>query len=290
MFISAHDRGVVLAEKRDRTTYALKETEDEWAFIAPDARYPARLPAGSEATLLAADATRIRGFYRRTDADTSFLTAWAILFERDEPSKRTIVERYETYIAPMHLELSEKRQGLLESSRVIAELESARGSANMDDPALLARHALEVGVEGPEHRVVGDHQHRPARAFQLDDHRVEAQDDVLVRFPARIAVGELVALARLVLAGQPRPDLRVAHAVADAGVDLVERAPRPGGAAERGRGLDGAAERAGPDHDVVGIRVALIEELGDDAVDVMRTLKRAMDPLNLFNPGKIFSL
>ena len=59
------ERGVVLAEKRDRTTYALKETEDEWAFIAPDARYPARLPAGSEATLLAADATRIRGFYRR---------------------------------------------------------------------------------------------------------------------------------------------------------------------------------------------------------------------------------
>lgn len=31
----------------------------------------------------------------------------------------------------------------------------------------------------------------------------------------------------------------------------------------------------------------LVEELGD-AVEVMRTLKRAMDPDNLFNPGKIF--
>lgn len=33
----------------------------------------------------------------------------------------------------------------------------------------------------------------------------------------------------------------------------------------------------------------LVEELGD-AVDVMRMLKRALDPRDLFNPGKIFSL
>jgi D-lactate dehydrogenase (cytochrome) len=33
----------------------------------------------------------------------------------------------------------------------------------------------------------------------------------------------------------------------------------------------------------------LVAELGD-AVDVMRTLKRALDPTDLFNPGKIFSL
>ena len=33
----------------------------------------------------------------------------------------------------------------------------------------------------------------------------------------------------------------------------------------------------------------LVEELGD-AVDLMRTLKRALDPKDLFNPGKIFAL
>ena len=33
----------------------------------------------------------------------------------------------------------------------------------------------------------------------------------------------------------------------------------------------------------------LVEELGD-AVDIMRAIKRALDPLDLFNPGKIFSL
>jgi D-lactate dehydrogenase (cytochrome) len=32
----------------------------------------------------------------------------------------------------------------------------------------------------------------------------------------------------------------------------------------------------------------LIRELGEDAVDLMRTIKHAMDPKDLFNPGKIF--
>jgi D-lactate dehydrogenase (cytochrome) len=34
----------------------------------------------------------------------------------------------------------------------------------------------------------------------------------------------------------------------------------------------------------------LVKELGEDTVDLMRTLKRALDPKDLFNPGKIFSL
>ncbi|MBL8559041.1 MAG: FAD-binding protein [Hyphomonadaceae bacterium] len=33
----------------------------------------------------------------------------------------------------------------------------------------------------------------------------------------------------------------------------------------------------------------LLRELGDDAVDMMRTIKHALDPKNLFNPGKIFA-
>ncbi|HSW26669.1 MAG TPA: FAD-linked oxidase C-terminal domain-containing protein, partial [Burkholderiaceae bacterium] len=34
----------------------------------------------------------------------------------------------------------------------------------------------------------------------------------------------------------------------------------------------------------------LIEETGEGAVDMMRTLKRALDPKNILNPGKIFTL
>jgi D-lactate dehydrogenase (cytochrome) len=34
----------------------------------------------------------------------------------------------------------------------------------------------------------------------------------------------------------------------------------------------------------------LVTEAGDGAVEMMRTIKRALDPKNIMNPGKIFSL
>jgi len=34
----------------------------------------------------------------------------------------------------------------------------------------------------------------------------------------------------------------------------------------------------------------LVDETGNGAVDMMRTIKRALDPHNIMNPGKIFSL
>jgi D-lactate dehydrogenase (cytochrome) len=34
----------------------------------------------------------------------------------------------------------------------------------------------------------------------------------------------------------------------------------------------------------------LITETGAGAVDMMRTIKRALDPKNIMNPGKIFAL
>jgi len=33
-----------------------------------------------------------------------------------------------------------------------------------------------------------------------------------------------------------------------------------------------------------------VAETGSGAVDMMRTIKRALDPQNILNPGKIFSL
>ena len=59
------ERGVILAEKRDRTNYSLKETIDEWTFSAPGARYAERLPIGTDATLRGANAAKLRGFYER---------------------------------------------------------------------------------------------------------------------------------------------------------------------------------------------------------------------------------
>ncbi|MBA4354606.1 MAG: FAD-binding oxidoreductase [Novosphingobium sp.] len=39
----------------------------------------------------------------------------------------------------------------------------------------------------------------------------------------------------------------------------------------------------------IGKQAMLVDELGEDAVDVMRALKRTLDPDGLFNPGKIFT-
>lgn len=37
----------------------------------------------------------------------------------------------------------------------------------------------------------------------------------------------------------------------------------------------------------VGKRDYLVEELGAGTVELMKTIKKAIDPLNLFNPGKV---
>jgi D-lactate dehydrogenase (cytochrome) len=38
----------------------------------------------------------------------------------------------------------------------------------------------------------------------------------------------------------------------------------------------------------LGKQSSLVAELGEDAVAMMRTIKKALDPDGLFNPGKIF--
>lgn len=37
----------------------------------------------------------------------------------------------------------------------------------------------------------------------------------------------------------------------------------------------------------VGKKEYLVDELGEGTVELMRTIKQAVDPLNLLNPGKV---
>ncbi|MEM7689370.1 MAG: insulinase family protein [Pseudomonadota bacterium] len=60
------ERGVILAERRDRRNFAQRAQEDSFEFFAPDARFAERLPIGVLETLNAADAETIRGLYERT--------------------------------------------------------------------------------------------------------------------------------------------------------------------------------------------------------------------------------
>ncbi|KAF8836756.1 FAD-linked oxidase-like protein, partial [Paxillus ammoniavirescens] len=38
----------------------------------------------------------------------------------------------------------------------------------------------------------------------------------------------------------------------------------------------------------IGKTEYLVKELGEDTMELMKTVKRAIDPLNLFNPGKLY--
>ncbi len=61
----ARERGVVLAEMRDRNSWQFRNLEDQLAFVNPGARYTLRLPIGTTGTLNAATAESLRAFWRR---------------------------------------------------------------------------------------------------------------------------------------------------------------------------------------------------------------------------------
>lgn len=60
------ERGVILAERRDRSGFQLRSYEDNVAFLAPQARYGRRLPIGTAEVLENATAAQIRALYERT--------------------------------------------------------------------------------------------------------------------------------------------------------------------------------------------------------------------------------
>lgn len=59
------ERGIILAERRDRNTYGYLDTVDRLAFESPDAHHIARLPIGTLETLEAATHESLRDFWRR---------------------------------------------------------------------------------------------------------------------------------------------------------------------------------------------------------------------------------
>jgi zinc protease len=60
------ERGVILAERRDRAGFQQRNYEDNVAFLAPGAHYTERLPIGTLDVLEGATAAQIRALYERT--------------------------------------------------------------------------------------------------------------------------------------------------------------------------------------------------------------------------------
>lgn len=89
-----------------------------------------------------------RGFFRRTDVDLSFLSPWAVLFERGELTLHTLTQRYEQQFVLVNTELMEKRQALLEAHRRIGslneQLESRVSGKVAEQAALVEQWEAEV--------------------------------------------------------------------------------------------------------------------------------------------------
>jgi hypothetical protein len=78
------------------------------------------------------------GFFRRTDIDASFLSPWAVVFTRQQPTAVETVARYEALLAPLAFEVVAKRQKLLEVQR---DLEQAGRMQDEERGALQAEIA-----------------------------------------------------------------------------------------------------------------------------------------------------
>lgn len=63
-----------------------------------------------------------RGLFRRTDVDLSFISPWAVLLERGQPTLHTLTQRYEEQFAALNTELVQKRAALLQSHGRITSL------------------------------------------------------------------------------------------------------------------------------------------------------------------------
>ena len=150
-----------------------------------------------------------RGFFRRTDVDLTFLSPWAVLFERADQRVRDVVHRYETQLATLGSELLEKRAALLAAHRNISELREGGGGGQalaeqvalvkkFEREVLDARHAqllqrdhvvgieAEIGRQNDEIlRLNGALRKLSARAERLND-RKESQAERLRTMQSRL--------------------------------------------------------------------------------------------------------
>ncbi|WP_299952278.1 class I SAM-dependent methyltransferase [uncultured Modestobacter sp.] len=159
----------------------------------------------------AADFAR-HGFFRRTDVDASFLSPWAVVYEKAELTPVELVARYEALVSPLSREVVAKRQALLETQRDLDRLQQTGGPEREE----LAQqvHDLQAAVELAER----ERAEVTADRDRVVDDLVELRDggdhaDQLVRLGL---VDELIGLR----AELTQARLRSENAYADAQVQV----------------------------------------------------------------------
>jgi chromosome segregation ATPase len=123
-----------------------------------------------------------RGLFRRIDVDLTFLSPWAVLFERADADARTLVHRYESLLTPLTDEVLEKRAALVESHRNVSAL-----------------HDRLTALEGsPEGELAATKQHVANLEAQLESFREEVSRARHDRLTMRDhAIGSEAEIARL---------------------------------------------------------------------------------------------
>lgn len=85
----------------------------------------------------------LRGFFRRTDLDLSYLSPWAVVVQRGTPSARDLVHHYESLLAPLREELQAKRVALLNTQEAMsAQAEPEVVAALRHEVLRLRDHAI----------------------------------------------------------------------------------------------------------------------------------------------------
>jgi hypothetical protein len=89
-----------------------------------------------------------RGFFRRTDLDLSYLSPWAVVFERRSLTPADVAYLYEVELAPLREEMITKQVLLLEADRRIGELSAeAETARNAEDAVPAYEHELRHDVD-----------------------------------------------------------------------------------------------------------------------------------------------
>jgi SAM-dependent methyltransferase len=142
-----------------------------------------------------------RGFYRRTDVDLSFLTPWAVLYERSDLTARDVVHRYEQWLYPMRREVLDKRAALLahyrgdggqreQLDKANAELATLRSTLRDAEHRLLTSRDNAVALEAANTRLQREADSARARADRTEIREAEAVEDA---HQAHTALAEAVA-------------------------------------------------------------------------------------------------
>ena len=97
-----------------------------------------------------------QGFFRDLDRDVSYISPWAALYTRQDPSVAEAVRRYDRGWSRLRTEVAEVRQSLLHSQEQLSELEAGGGVGNRPellveldrrDQEILRLRDLLIGME-----------------------------------------------------------------------------------------------------------------------------------------------